>query len=430
MNQRAHNILHLLLTIMPIGIFLIKGWISSVLFVCSALSLFIIISGQLSGLKNQPAVEKTNSLRWFYLILIMLIFPVTAVIISSVLRNEWIWPDFDSPFRFLLAAPIFYVVFKHKLNLINRWQYILPLTLVVTLLALPFIHSYYPGQDPFKTRMGTYFVDPLTFGWISLTFSLLTLFSINLDRKEHWSLILFKIIGAGIGFYFSMKSQSRTGWLAIPFIFFLFVFTHGPKNKVVSMLTAFIVSLVLIAAIYQSFSVVKQRVSEGYDDIVSYKMNDVNELSSLGERISFARMGFYYFSLNPVLGWGHNGFNDHVNDAEISAYANEHTRHTPGGGGLFHNELVTNAVAFGVWGIIYTVLLFFVPLALFITSWRKKINPKICALGVVYIICEVISSFSTEVFALKFTASFHAVFLSCFCATILAGLSNASRSNS
>lgn len=400
-----------LLAIFPVGTMVVKGWMSGLLFVCALIS--IAITFQIW--KNRSSNDQLN--KWIIAIALMFIFPILAILISQSIRQDWIIRDYDGPARFLLALPIFYVCWKQDFSLERYWQYAIPATLIITITCLPLLPKIGWGNDP--SRVTTFFVDPLTFGRICLTLGLLSLFTINLSGRDKWFSIIFKLIGAAIGFYLSIKSGSRTGWLAMPFVFFLFLWSYGPKNKIISTVSALIISAAAVVGTYQYSSTVKNRIMQGIDEIRNYKLHEINEDISVGMRISFIRMGFYYFKLQPFSGWGEKGFKDHINDPEISEYASQNAREFPYNA-LFHNEIVTNAVKSGIWGIISTALLFFVPLGLFISSWRKGISPRLSALGVAYVMCELISGMSTEVFNLKFTSSLYAVLIAGLIGSILA----------
>ncbi len=431
MERFLNKALLALLSILPIGIFIIKGWGNAIIFVSFiiAMSSIAVVYFQkfkkakestFSNFSNKSKHSPINTF-WLVMVTIMLAFPVFAVSISQILRGTLYFPDYDGPLRFLLAIPIFYVVWKDRLNPVKYWQYTIALSIFITFIALPWLPKYYGlNVSANNARLGTYFVDPLTFGRLTLTFGLLLLFTINTFSKEKWYLITFKLICVAIAGYLSVKSGSRTGWMALPFVLVLLLWLYGPKNKIKATFAALILSMAAYTILYSVSPTVQNRTHEAIADLYSYKLHELNGESSLGERISFARMGWYYFELNPMAGWGHDGYKVHYDDPEISVYADQNTRHHPAEGGLFHNELTTNMVAFGIWGVIYTCLLFFVPLVLFISTWRKKNNIHICAFGIAYVICELVSSVSTEVFALKFTASFYAIFISCLCASVLA----------
>jgi O-antigen ligase len=403
-----------LLSILPLGLFTVKGWASGLSFACAALAILIITSRSLNPKVNEQDVF------WIQLLLLMFTLPLFSVMLSSALRGEWIWANFDSASRFFIAAPIFYAVFRNKIRPTHQWQYLIPIGLILTLISTAFLPGYYGVINLFdSSRLAIYFVDPLTLGYLSLTLGMLSFFGINMYSKDRWFVIILKIIGAAVGFYISLKTQSRTGWLAIPLTLFLLLWLHGPKNKILSTFIALIISVVLTISIYQASPTVQNRVHDALVDLKNYKLYQVNSESSIGERISFMRMGFHYYKLSPLYGWGLQGYMVHANDPELVVFASESTRASPGRGSLFHSEFTTNAVAYGLLGIIYTLLIFFAPLTLCIYQWARGVNPRLCAFGIVYLLCEIVSGLSTEIFGLKFAASFHAVFLACLCAELL-----------
>jgi len=429
MERFLNKTLFVLLSIFPVGLFVIKGWASAILFLSSLIAT-ILISKVFNNKSKNGKIERTEDLekcpypiigsKWPAVIMITLAFPVFAVFITQQIRGVQFLPDYDSPVRFLLALPVFYVALKNKFNPIKYWQVAISVSILITFLTLPWIPKYYGVNAAMNdSRLGTYFIDPLTFGRLSLTLGVLLLFTINIYNKEKWYSISFKLTCSAIAVYLSLKSGSRTGWVALPFVLVLLVWIHGPKNKFKAMLVALLVSVVASTALYSLSPTVHSRVNNAISDLNNYEMNNVNTETSLGERISFARMGWYYFKINPITGWGHDGFKAHYDDPEISVFADTNTRHHPAEGGLFHNEMTTNMVAFGIFGVVYTCLLFLAPFVLFVSAWRKGLNCKVCAFGIAYVVCEISSSLSTEVFALKFTASFYAIVIACLCANVL-----------
>jgi O-antigen ligase len=410
-GKLLNQILLVLLALLPIGLFTIKGWAGGVLYLSCALSIALILQNSRKNTK-----VPLNSL-WPKLTLIMLVSPLIAVMLSSVLRGEWIWANFDSFSRFFIAAPIFFVLYRNRILVIQQWQYCIPLGLIATLLSAAFLPGYYGGSNSFDSgRLAIYFTDPLTLGYLSLTLGVLSLFSIHLFSKDSWWLVLLKILGGLVGFYLSLRTQSRTGWLAIPIILVLLMLLQGPKNKLVSLLLTLLITITVLGGVYMSSSTIQQRVRDAIVDMHDYQFDKPNSETSIGERISFIRIGYHYFKLSPIYGWGLNGFRAHSNDPELVKFASESTRATSA---LFHNELITNAVVHGLIGFSSILFVFFLPVALCIRQWRRGVNPRLCGFGLAYLICEIISSFSTEIFSLKFAVSFHALFVACLCAQLL-----------
>ncbi len=403
------------LSVLPLGLFTVKGWASAILFIGAAVSFALIFSNH--GKKTPNRKQDV----WVVLIAVMFALPLAGVMLSSALRAEWSWASFDSFSRFLLAIPIFYAVYRNDIRVVNKWQLLMPVALIITLISTSFLPGYYGDANPFDNpRLAIFFVDPLTLGYLSLTLGVLSFFSINMCSRDQWQVVLLKILGGLIGFYISFKTQSRTGWLAIPCILLLLFYVRGPKNKILSSLAAIAVSIVMATGIYLSSSNVQNRMHQAIVDLSTYKLNGLNSETSIGERISFARMGLYYFKLSPIYGWGLRGYQVHANDPELVEFASESTRASPARGSLFHSEITTNAVAHGIFGLVAIVLLFLLPVMLCMRQWRRGVNPRLCAFGLAYLLCVIISSLSTEIFSLKFAASFHAVFLACLCAQLLA----------
>jgi O-antigen ligase len=245
------------------------------------------------------------------------------------------------------------------------------------------------------------------------------LFTINLYKKDLWYEIIFKLICAVLGVYLSFRSGSRTGWLVLPFVLLFLAYLNFPKSKLKATGFALIFGLVVSITSYSTSTHVEKRVDDAISNIENYHWDSPNPVTSIGERISFARMALYYFKLSPIGGFGHSGYKSHQDDPELQVYAIEATRHAPAEGALFHNEILTKMVAYGFGGIVYTCLLFFAPLAFFIYSWTKKLQPRLSALGIIYVLSEFLSSLSYDVFALKFTASLYALMVTILIAEML-----------
>jgi O-antigen ligase len=130
-------------------------------------------------------------------------------------------------------------------------------------------------------------------------------------------------------------------------------------------------------------------------------------------------MGLYFFSERPLSGWGDENFKEKLNDPEISFFSSSFTREFALNSG-FHNEFITNMVRSGVLGLLSSLLLITTPLIIF---WKLlTFNRQLAIAGVTYVICELISGLSTEVFNLKFTAALYAFNISVFLGLALQSL--------
>jgi O-antigen ligase len=421
-ENRLTNSFVFLIILFPLGTLVIKGWVSGFLFAISLISIVLLVKAPNKTITTS-SVNNSKELCpkfWVRLFTIMFCTPICAVLFSQILRDQFYAPDFDSVSRFLIALPIFYALIGYKLSVLKNLQYAIGIGLIITFLVMPWIPKFYGVDHPlYLERQATYFIDPLTFGRLCLTFGFMMLFTINLYKKDQWYEIIFKLICTALGVYLSFRSGSRTGWLVLPFVFLFLAYLNFPKSKLKATAFTLIFGLVFIITSYSTSTKVQQHINDAMSNIENYHWNSPNPETSLGERISFARMGLYYFKLNPLEGFGHDGYKSHHDDPELQVFAIEATRHAPAEGANFHNEFITNMVAYGLGGIIYTCLLFFAPLALFLYSWTKKLQPKLSALGIIYVLSEFLSSLSYEVFAYKFTASLYAIMVTILIAEML-----------
>lgn len=408
----------------PIFALTIRGWTTLTLVLSTILSLALLIIGRKSNINPnqnlQEPIIKSNANFWVWLMIITFASPVLAVLISQSLRHDWVWKSYDAPMRFLIAIPLFLCVYKRNIQVMKVWQWSLPLSGIVTIALLPSLTSGSWAADP--TRVTTSFVDPLTFGHITLTFGLLCLFILNFKEGESRVWTALKLFGVAAGIFLSIQSGSRTGWIAVPIVLSIWVFTREwIKRPLVAMLLGICISVISSLALYNFSTTVHDRSTSAINEIRQYSISKENSFTSVGARLSFLRAGLYYFSLKPISGWGDTGFKDHINDSYITHFADPVARSYPVTAG-FHNEFTNNAVHYGVWGLLSTSLCFFIPLSLFVMAYRRKILSNIALTATAYIIIELVSAMSTEVWNLKFTAALSALIIAGLCGTVLSGL--------
>jgi len=416
-KRYTENALLGVLALAPMFALTVKGWTSTTLFLAVILSITLLLLD-----KNNPEISARDSKEktwWVPIIITALAAPITAVFISQALRQDWAWKYYDAPSRFLIAIPLFLYIYKKKINVINLWQYSIPISLIITWLVMPYLPQ--TNWTVIPGRSGTYFADGLSFGHICITFAFLSFCSIRLNKHEPWLLTLLKLVGGAVGIYLSIQSGSRTGWMAIPLVLPLLLFVNIKKNKWVSLLIAFTITIAVLSVTYQTSTKVHDRVNLMSTEILSYHTQQNNNTTSVGMRISFARMGYYFFKLKPLSGWGDKGFKDHIDDAEIAQFADKFTREYALGA-LFHNEFTTNAVLWGIGGLVATLLLFFAPITLLVKNLQKSAGEKIALYGLTYMTFEIVSAMSTEVWNFKFTAALSAMMIVGLCGSALSSL--------
>ena len=397
----------------PIFLVTIRWWSSAILILGALASLLFFVGSQS---KSTTSATDAHSLK--SVIIFILLAPVLSVVFSSVIRDSNVWANYDSPSRFLVAIAVFLFALRRQLNVAKYLQFTAPISLVFTALhQAVFTQPKLWGDG----RMSTYFADPLVFGYTSLTLGLLSLASVHLLGKDDRKLVALKLLGAGIGVYFSIKSGSRTGWLAVPLVIGVLVNRRKLLGERVLPFATLGITALLAFGVYSMSLTVQQRMLLGIHEVLDYSWLGMAPETSVGFRITFLRIASDMFMASPWAGFGDNGYDLATLPGRVYTYATAESIRLAFNAG-FHNEMVSNAVRFGIGGLLSAALLLLGPMTIF--ACRSKSGDTVqkanALLGLIFTICFFVSSFSTEVFDLKYMASFYAILISLLCASAIA----------
>ena len=403
-----------LVIVSPVFLLTVKHWTNLVVLVVFVGSLFFLLR------KKEVSRQDTDELRrWRWIIALTLTGPVLAVGMGQLLRGEFYPPNFDAPLRIALCAPIF-------LAISHRWLWKEghePITFLWMKYTFPgmllwtFIDRTSWSTSWGANRISTYFVDPLTFGSLTLLFSLLSIAALTFFWQKfsvfHRIVVPIAILS---GLYLSVLSGSRTGWLVLPLFLFIwmryFALRQYGKEK------AILGALLLMGGILLFIPlqpVLVEKIHLALLEVSNYHWNTLNPDNSVGMRISFYRMAIFYFLENPLKGWGDLGWMKLIDSPEISQYATAFTKDYAKNG--FHNEVFTSAVRSGIWGLISSVALLLIPVVFAINIQSKSTIYTLKFLTLfllIFMIHMIVAGMTTEVTNLVFLASFIGLSLSIF----------------
>lgn len=403
----------LALNLAPLFVVTIRPWSSGLLIAGFFLCCVTLMRTSSSP---TPAANIHSALK--RLIVLTLLLPVVAVGVSSVLRADHAWANYDAPARFLIAIPIFLLALRARSSVASTLQYIAPTSLILTLLQQLLI------PQPLlwgAGRMSTYFADPLVFGYFTLTMGLISAASIHLLKKDTKAVVLLKLAGLVIGLYLSVQSGSRTGWAAVPIVLGLWLHQKSAGRPVQLKLLGTGLVIVFLVALTLLSATISQRLALALNETTTYNWVGMAPETSVGLRITFLRIATDLFASNPLLGFGDTAHQAIALPRHIYSYATPESLHTALTAG-FHNEVVTNAIRWGLAGLVSSLLLFIAPIYIFSTHLNSavKVQRANAWLGLVLMLCVLISSLSTEVFDLKYTASFFALMIALLAAGAIA----------
>jgi len=398
------------LNLLPIFFLCIKHATNLILFSLVIVSLVFI--NEIFRVKSFVKFTKKN-----YLIAILIfIFPLLAIAISQTLRREFYPNNWDSPLRFFLCLPIFFAISqgchsrKNSKTITENW---LCWSIPIAIYAILISRTYYPAKS-WGNYLTTYFVDPLTFSAYTLLFSLLSIIGlIYFHKKMSRFNKLFSLISIIVGLYLSLSSGARTGWLGVPLI--VIILWHAVKiefsiKKAYFLLLVF---LMLIGILFYFNPNFLNKMLLGYKQFSLYKLSEINIDTSVGMRLSFYRMGIQYFIEQPWYGWGDLSWMNYMNRAEFIQYASEFTRESPKHG--FHNEIISNSVRSGIWGLMASISLFVGVTYLTIKGMCMKISAEHSAISFALLIVIVqlfFTGLTTEITNLTFLSAFIGIIIS------------------
>jgi len=396
--------LSLLVLISPVFFLTVKHWTNFVVLVLFVSCFYRLIT------QKETQSFLVNHKGWRQIICGMFAAPLIAVALGQLLRLDLYMPNWDSPFRLVLCVPVFLAIASGNLRVVSNksiCQIWLTLVLPLTLLWTLFFRINWPtnwGPD-----LTTYFVDPLSFGTYTLLFAFLVLLGVS----EFWNKVGVTIrclCGLAIlaGFYLSLTSGSRTGWFNLPiFITIWALWVLKPVlggKKTISLVTLL---LILLLGMLIGNEYLLNKFFLAWTEISKYKINEMNADTSVGFRLSFYRMGTIFFLERPFSGWGDLGWMAQINKEELSQFASQHARESAKHG--FHNEIITNAVRSGIWGLIASLSLFGVVFIRAIQglSLKSTGEHRIVSLTLLVFISHLfIAGLTTEITNLVFLSSF------------------------
>ncbi len=394
----------------PLLYMTLRSWTNTFVFILFLLALFYTLQNFQSIRSNLDGATS----KW---IVFTLCSPLLAIFISQAFRQEFSSTAFDGPSRMLLTALVFLHLKDRQINFTKLIEWVIPISLFICLGA----YLLNPAASVmWGDRAASYFVDTITFGTYCLILGFICLVSIGINpSKEHPLLTVLKITGFAIGCYIAIKSQSRSAWTAAIGLLIYFSFVRFHKKHPAYPWIFIALGAVAIAIIYKFSPDVHDRVNVGIQQVVTYfKANNFD--SSQGLRISMIRVAGILIIENPL-----SGLKDGVMPAlntipSIQPFYTDLLQQMIRDTGT-HTEILAQGVRSGIWGLISSTALFFVPGWIFLIRISHQ-NSRIrtaAIIGFTLVLGLFIASLTIQVFNLKYTSSFYALMIAALAAQVL-----------
>ncbi|MDO5666643.1 MAG: O-antigen ligase [Alcaligenaceae bacterium] len=297
---------------------------------------------------------------------------------------NWLWHGFDGDFdkasRFVLALPVFYVVYRARPSLHALWLGIA--FGVIGALVLAVYQSVYLGVPRVYGHSHA-----IQFGNLAMLLGVFCLaglgWAASLTKHRRKYVILLSL-AAVAGVVTSALSGSRGGWLGLPIILLVVFFAY---YSIFSLRAKFFALLfILVGGFYLVNSPqigVKDRIQRAYQEIGLFQDGKVN--TSVGLRLVMWRGAFKLAQEKPLFGWGQEGYKQGMQqlreEDKIRGNANAFNH--------AHNEFIDRLVKQGLMGFVALLLLYQVPLWTFASAKRDDHLPTraVAMAGVLLSLC-------------------------------------------
>ncbi len=233
----------------------------------------------------------------------------------------------------------------------------------------------------------------------------------SLTRYRRTEIALKALISlAGVlGF---MTTQTRSGWVAIPFFVLiglvLWLGTFNPRKLFLPV----VIGLVIAATVFASNSTMRTRLQQGVDQLIECA-SEPNTISSMCVRVQLWRASWLMFEESPLLGNGATNLfgpalDVYVQKNIISSFAIDEEFDEP------HNDIFYMLAGHGLLGLAALLLLYFAPAWVFIRRLREHI-PQPARVAAAMGLCVCVGFFAFGLTELMFrgmrTMSFYALML-------------------
>lgn len=347
-----------------------------------------------------------------YLYSVVVVFFIVALLLT--LYSGFVYKPIGKFLYILLIIPL-YVYFRNRGIKHSYFWYGLAIGAVVA----AFVTAY--DIYILNERRAHGITHPIIFASIALMLGGMCMSGVSwFKRKVSWKVVI-PVVALICSLFAVILSQSRGVWVALPFLL-LIVFLYARKSILLKFQIAFFIALiVLISIIYVVPQTgVRDQVVRTINSLELYSGSEINShkrTTSVGKRLEMWQAAWDMFKEKPLIGigWGH--YHEELNKQIDMGLRNESVgKHVHP-----HNQFLSALASGGVIGFIITVLLFLVPIWLFVRLIKNSSSEQVKSLalaGVVLIVGYMVFGLSEAILERARPVNFFAFYLAAIMAAI------------
>ena len=215
---------------------------------------------------------------------------------------------------------------------------------------------------------------PIIFGDLALLMGMMCVVGIGWFRERAGWQVVLPVLALIAGVVASVLSLSRGGWVAIPF--FLIVIIWASRKRMSSrtqVLGVVAVSAILCAAYLIPQTGMQGKIADTYNNINTYLSSDLQDprrATSIGARFEMWQASWQIFVDHPIVGVGWGQYQHYA-----QKLVDEGLRNPIAAQWVHpHNQFLSALVSGGVLAGLAIILLFLIPLLVFLRHYRAASN--------------------------------------------------------
>jgi O-antigen ligase len=212
----------------------------------------------------------------------------------------------------------------------------------------------------------------VSYGNLLLLMAVLSTFSISWKLTSYRkSEIAFKLLTAFIGLIGFLFTQTRSGWVAVPFFIVIgLVLLHG-KFSLRKIMLPTLIACTLASALFASSTTMRARAKAAVTEVIECRNNPI-AITSVCIRLQLWRASIKMFKANPLIGNGSTqafpaALKVLADQGVVSKFTVTDVFDEP------HNDMMFALASYGVLGLLGLLLLYFAPAWIFAKRLAAKV---------------------------------------------------------
>lgn len=260
---------------------------------------FLLLCSSICFISRSAPHQNISIFNKFWAFHLSMASMLIACVANQLMNGAMAWPELDVPLRLALFAPMLWILLLPPPGWLKQvqWGFVVGAGLAALQIYL------LTGRGIEKAQIVS-FTNAIPYGDISLLLGVCSVLSLGWSHRRAWVSNGLKIAGGMAGIYASFLSQSRGGWIAIPFFMVLgLVAMNRSRKNSKTWLFVLILAIILFGSIGTFSKSVQTRFIDAKTNITDF-YSGKNIDTSVGIRFQLWKGSLVIFREHPLLGVG------------------------------------------------------------------------------------------------------------------------------